>query len=484
MTVAAEVERRTRPGLMIAVLCFAGAVSSYSQSVILLPIVGRLDEYLDTSADNASWVITATLLVAAVALPTGGRLADLFGKRRVILVALVSLVVGSVIAALSNSLAPLVVGRALQGVTLVVIPVGVSLLRDLLPAERVPGAIATMGAALGLGGAVGLPPAAWIPQQFDWHMLFWVSSALAAVALLLVFTQIPESPRRSPGRVDSVGIVGLGVGLVCLLLVISKGRVWGWADPETVVTGVVGAVALIAWAAYELRHPSPLVNLRLAARPTVLVTNLVSVLIGFTLLGMLLVSPWLMQVEMDQTVLASGLWIAPAGFAMLVMSPVSARLVVAFGARATLLAGTTVMGLGYLFVIVWMQHPWQVMIGVTITFAGLGVAYAAMVGLIMASVPLGETAAANGLNSLMRSIGTSTASAVIIAVLAASTVTITTDGGMRTVPSRSAFELVYVIGAIAAVIGVALITAIPRVSSSRADPSEESCPTPTSGSRR
>ena len=99
-------------------------------------------------------------------------------------------------------------------------------------------------------------------------------------------------------------------------------------------------------------------------------------------------------------------------------------------------------------------------------------------------MPLGETAAANGLNSLMRSIGTSTASAVIIAVLAASTVTLTTDGGMRTVPSRSAFELVYVIGAIAAVVGVALITAIPRVSSASADPSEESSPTPTSGSRR
>ncbi|WP_150116413.1 MFS transporter [Williamsia herbipolensis] len=484
MTVAAEVERRARPGLMVAVLCFAGAVSSYSQSVILLPIVGRLDEYLDTSADNAAWVITATLLVAAVALPTGGRLADLFGKRRVILVALGSLLLGSVIAALSDSLAPLVVGRALQGVTLVVIPVGVSLLRDLLPPQRVPGAIATMGAALGLGGAVGLPPAAWIPQQFDWRMLFWVSSVLAALALLAVLTQIPESPRRSPGTVDVVGIIGLAIGLVCLLLVISKGRVWGWGDPETIVTGVVGAVTLVAWAAYELRRASPLVNLRLAARPTVLVTNLVSALIGFTLLGMLLVSPWLMQVEMDQTVLSSGLWVAPAGFAMLVMSPFSARLVTAFGARSTLRGGTAVMGLGYLFVIVWMDSPWQVMVGVTITFAGLGVAYAAMVGLIMASVPLGETAAANGLNSLMRSIGTSTASAVIIAVLAASTVTLTTDGGMRTVPSRSAFELVYVIGAIAAVVGVALITAIPRVSSASGDPSEESSPTPTSGSRR
>lgn len=451
---------------MVVVLCFAGAVSSYSQSVILLPIVGRLPGYLETSRDNASWVITVTLLVAAVALPTGGRLADLFGKRRVITVALFTLLVGSVISALSHSLAPLLVGRALQGVTLVVIPVGVSLLRDLLPAERVPGAIATMGASLGLGGAVGLPIAAWIPQQFDWHALFWVSTGLAALAWTSVRTQIPESPVRTTGSVDVVGTIGLAVALVCLLLVISKGRGWGWSGDRTLTFLVVGVVVLIAWAAYELRCPSPLVNLRLAARPAILATNLVSVLIGFTLLGMLLVSPYLMQIPhipgvldhgMGQSVLAAGLWVAPAGFAMLAMSPVSARLTTSIGPKATLLIGTTIMGCGYLFVIIWMEAPWQIMTGVTITFAGLGIAYAAMLGLIMSSVPVGETAAASGLNSLMRSIGTSTASAVVVAVLAASTVTV--HG--RVFPDRSAFETVYLIGAIAAVVGVVLITLIP-----------------------
>ena len=455
-----------RPATMIATLCFAGAVSSYSQSVILLPIVGRLPDYLDTSRDNASWVITATLLVAVVALPTGGRLADLFGKRRVILVALTTLLVGSVICALSDSLAPLLVGRSLQGVTLVVIPVGVSLLRDILPAERVPGAIATMGASLGLGGAVGLPIAAWIPQHFDWHVLFWVSTGLAALALTLVSTRVAESPLRTAGTVDVIGTIGLAVALTALLLVISKGRVWGWTGGITIALAVTCAVALIAWATYEMRCASPLVNLRLAARPVILATNLVSILIGFTLLGMLLVSPYLMQLPripglaehgMGQSVVAAGLWVAPAGFAMLAMSPVSARMTRAIGPKATLLTGTAVMGSGYLFVVIWMNAPWQIMTGVTITFAGLGIAYAAMLGLIMASVPVGETAAANGLNSLMRSIGTSTASAVTVAVLAASTVTV----GGRTFPTRGAFELVYLIGVIAAVIGVVLITLIP-----------------------
>ncbi|GGF22161.1 MFS transporter [Williamsia phyllosphaerae] len=451
---------------MVATLCFAGAVSSYTQSVILLPIVSRLPDYLDTSRDNASWVITATLLVAVIALPTGGRLADLFGKRRVVLTALATLLVGSVICALSDSLAPLLVGRALQGVTLVVIPVGVSLLRDILPAERVPGAIAAMGASLGLGGAVGLPIAAWIPQHLDWHVLFWVSTGLAALALALVSTRIPESPLRTTGTVDVIGTVGLAVGLTALLLVISKGRVWGWTGGVTIGLAITCVVALIAWATYELRCASPLVNLRLAARPVILATNLVSVLIGFTLLGMLLVSPYLMQVPhvpgvtdhgMGQSVVAAGLWVAPAGFAMLAMSPVSARMTTSVGPKATLLIGTAVMGSGYLFVVIWMDEPWQIMTGVTITFAGLGIAYAAMLGLIMASVPVGETAAANGLNSLMRSIGTSTASAVTVTVLAASTVMV----GGREFPSREAFERVYLIGVIAAVAGVVLITLIP-----------------------
>ncbi|MGW3566200.1 MFS transporter [Streptomyces sp. NPDC000941] len=452
-----------RPNAVVAVLALAGIVVSLMQTLVI-PIVPELPKYLDASPSNAAWAVTATLLAAAVATPVVGRLGDMFGKRRMLLLSLVLLVSGSVVCALSESLVPMIVGRTLQGLAAAVVPLGISIMRDELPPERLAGSTALMSASLGVGGALGLPTAAFIADRYDWHVLFWASAALAAAALAAVATVVPESKVRTGGRFDLVGSLGLSAGLVSLLLAVSKGADWGWTSATTLGLFAAAVVVLLSWGAYELRARQPLVDLRTTARRQVLFTNLASVALGFSMFAMSLVLPQLLQLPeqtgygLGKSMLTVGLVLAPQGLVMMAMSAVSAGITKAKGPKVTLMIGALIVASGYGLNIVLMSEVWHLVLVSCIIGGGVGFTYGALPALIMGAVPASETAAANSLNALMRSLGTSFASAVSGVILAQ----MTTDFHGHALTSENGFKVVMAIGAGAALLAFALATFLPR----------------------
>ncbi|MGW2688266.1 MFS transporter [Streptomyces sp. NPDC001414] len=452
-----------RASVVVAVLAFGGIVVSLMQTLVI-PIVPELPKLLDASASDAAWAVTATLLAAAVATPVMGRLGDMYGKRLMLLTSMVMLVAGSVTAALSDTLVPMIVGRALQGLASGVIPLGISIMRDELPAERLGSATALMSASLGVGGALGLPAAALIADHFDWHVLFWTSAALGVVAAVLVVALVPESKVRIGGRFDLPGALGMAAGLVCLLLGISKGADWGWGSGTTLGLFAAAVVILLAWGSYELRTRQPLVDLRTTARRQVLVTNLASVAFGFSMFAMSLVLPQLLQLPeatgygLGRSLLDAGLVMAPTGLVMMATAPVSALVSKNFGPKITLMCGAVIVAAGYGLNIALMDAVWQLVLVSCIVGAGIGFAYGAMPALIMGAVDPHETAAANSLNTLMRSIGTSTASAVAGVILAQMT---NVFGGV-TVPSENGFKVVMASGSGAALLALLVAAFIPR----------------------
>lgn len=451
-----------RSGPIVAVLAGAGITVSLMQTLIV-PLIGELPVLLSTSAADASWALTSTLLAGAVATPVFGRLGDLYGKRRLMLACAALLTLGSLICALSSTLVPVVVGRALQGFGLPLIPLGISVMRDVLPPERLGSAMALMSSSLGVGGALGLPLSATIAQNTDWHALFWLSSAAGVVIGALLTAVVPESPVRARSRFDLPGTLGLTVGLVCLLLAVSKGEDWGWSSGTTLGLLAAAPVVFLLWGRWELRTPAPLVDLRVSAGRQVLVTNLASVLIGFSMYAMSLVVIQMLQLPestghgMGQTMIQAGLWMAPGGLTMMAVSPFAARLVATRGAKTSLVLGSLVISAGYALALTLMDAPWQTLIFTMLISAGIGLSYAAMPSLIMGAVPLTETAAANGLNSLARSIGTSTSAAVLGAVLAHMTVPF----GPVTIPSEAGFRTSLAIGASTALLAALIALALP-----------------------
>lgn len=443
-------------------LCFGGLVASLTQTMVV-PIQGELGMLLSTSEANASWVVTATLVAGAVAMPISGRLGDLFGKQRVLLVSASLLVLGSLVCAVSGSLAPMLAGRVLQGFAMGFIPVGIALMREVLPARLAGTGMAAMSATLGVGGAIGLPLSAWIVQDFSWHTLFWVSTALAVLVAAAVVLLVPHVRDAAPGRVDLVGALGLAIGLVALLVAVSKGNDWGWTHGRTLGLLVAGTLVLVAWGSYELRVEDPLCDLRVTARRPVLLTNAAAIAIGFGMMAQAIVVPRLLQSPeatgygLGQTLLETGLWLAPGGLVMMAFSPVSGRLIRLVGARRTLMVGATVLGLGYVFAVFLTDAPWQLLVFNCITSAGIGIGYAAMPTLILESVPATEAGSGVGINGLMRAIGTSVAAAVMAAILTSSTTSI---GGYE-IPAESAFRICFVVGAAAAFLGVLLAALVP-----------------------
>ena len=454
--------RRPSGSGIVPVLAFAGIVVAVMQT-LLVPVIKDLPELLGTSPSNATWVMTSTLLAGAVSTPIMGRLGDLYGKRRLLIASLAVMVVGSLIAGFTSELLVMIVGRALQGFAMGAIPLGIGLMRDGLPREKLGSAMALMSSSIGVGGGLALPVAALVAQHADWHALFFGSAGLGVLSILLTLVFVPESPMRAVGTFDVWGALGLSAGLVLFLLPITKGSDWGWTSGTTLGLFGAAAVVLFLWGVMELRVKAPLVDLRTTARPAVLFTNLASIMVGVAFYAVSLVLPQLLQLPtstgygLGQSMVVAGLCVAPLGLTMMFTAPVYARISAKYGPKVTLMIGMLIIAVGYGAGLGLMSAAWQTIVIAVVLGAGIGLAYSSLPALIIGAVPASETGAANGLNTLMRSIGTSVSSAVIGMVLAN---TANQVGGVA-VPTMHGFRVSFLIATGAVLLGLVFAAFLP-----------------------
>ncbi|MFF9057993.1 MFS transporter [Streptomyces sp. NPDC014882] len=454
---------RRAGGAVVPVLAFAGIVVAVMQT-LLVPVIKDLPQLLDTSPSNATWVLTSTLLSGAVATPIMGRLGDLYGKRRTLILSLAVMVVGALVSAATSDLLTMIAGRTLQGFAMGAIPLGIGLMRDMLPRERLGSAMALMSSSIGVGGGLALPAAALVAQHADWHVLFYGAAGLGVLAIVLTLLVVPESPARAEGSFDLPGALGLSAGLVLFLLPITKGSDWGWSSVLTLGLFAASVAVLLLWGLMELRVKAPLVDLRTSARPAVLFTNLASIMVGVSFYVVSLVLPQLLQLPkstgygLGQSMVTAGLLVAPLGLTMMVTAPVYARLSAKYGPKITLILGLLIIAIGYGAGLGLMSAAWQSLVIAVVLGAGIGLAYSSLPALIVGAVPASETGAANGLNTLMRSIGTSVSSAVIGMVLADTA----NDVGGVAVPTMHGFRVSFLIATAAVAVGLLLALFLPR----------------------
>jgi EmrB/QacA subfamily drug resistance transporter len=441
----------------LLILSLSALAFSLAQTM-LIPALGELTHQLDTDASGIAWVLTGYLLAAAVATPIAGRLGDMFGKRRLLVLSLVGFGLGSVLAAVGSSLEVVVAGRVLQGMGGGIFPLCFGIIRDEFPRERVAGSIGLISAIFGIGGGAGLIAGGLIADHLSYHWIFWLGAISAALAAVATQVWVPESPERKPGRIDVRGAALLGAGLVMPLIAISRANDWGWGSTRTLVLIAAGLVVLAIWVVVERRTVQPLADIPTLIKPPVLMTNIATLFVGFGMFGSFLLIPQLAELPestgfgfgLDAT--GAGLLMLPGAVMMLFTGPISGALGTRFGSKLPLAIGAAVTSAG-LFGL-GLDHGSELSVTAYsfVMSSGIGLAFAAMANLIVEAVPPAQTGEATGFNTLTRSVGASIGSQVSAAILAGSVVAgspLATDDGFT-----AAFLVSAAVAGVAAIIAV------------------------------
>ncbi|AEH11501.1 MULTISPECIES: MFS transporter [Protofrankia] len=409
--------------ITFAALTLGTAGYTLLQSMVLpaLPVIQR---DLHTSQTTATWVLTAYLLSASVATPILGRLGDMFGKKKMLVVVYASLTAGSLLAALTSSVGVLIVARVIQGLGGGLFPLSFGIIRDEFPARRVPGAIGMMSGMLGIGSAFGIVIAGPVVDHLSWHWLFWIPLIMSAIATLATALFIPESPVRNPGRVNLPAAALLSGWLVALLLGLNRGSAWGWTSGGTLALFGAAVALVVLWIQVEERSAVPLIDMTMMRVPAVWWTNVAALLLGVGMYSTFIVIPPFLQAPpeagygFDASVTTSGLYMLPTSMAMIIMSSLIGKITVRRGAKQPLVVGSLLASVPFLILSVAHREPWEFFIATTIQGIGIGLAFSSMSNLIIEAVPPTQTGAATGMNANIRTIGGSIGSQVVTSILA------------------------------------------------------------------
>jgi EmrB/QacA subfamily drug resistance transporter len=464
---------RRHHNVTLGILTLAGIAYALQQTMVI-PALPTLQHDLHTTTTWVTWVLTVYLLVASVATPVLGRLGDQYGKERLLVIALAIFLGGSAGAAIAWNIWSLIAWRALQGAGAAVFPLSYGIIRDEFPPEKVGVAIGLVSAVFGIGGGFGIVLSGLIVDNLSWRWLFIVGAVNIAAALVLVHRYVPESPIKSPSRVDVIGASLLSGGLVAMLVALTEGEAWGWTSARTLLLFAVAAVLLVAWALAELQVPDPMVDMRMLAIRQVLFTNLTALVAGFAMFGTFVLVPNFVEIPhglpaavqrmvhfgFDASVTKAGLYLLPSSFALLFAGPIAGLIGRRVSSKWPLAVGLALVSLAAASLAAFHGSSWEILVAMFVLGIGVGFAFAAMATLITEAVRPTETGVATGMNTVMRTVGGVIGGQVGAALLAAHTVK-----GTSGVPSVVGFEIAFAIGAVAALVGatVALFVTPPRL---------------------
>ena len=453
-------EERQNYNFTLAILTIAGAAYALQQTMVI-PALPAFQRDLHTTTTWVTWVLTVLLLVASVATPIVGKLGDQFGKERLLLISLSIFLVGCLGAAAAWNIWSLIGFRAVQGLGAAVFPLAFAIIRDEFPPEKVGVAIGLISAVFGIGGGFGIVFSGVIVDHLSWRWLFIFGAIPVAVAIPLVHRFVPESPIKTPSRVDFVGAVLLSTGLICLLLAMTEGESWGWTSSRILGLFAGGVAAFAAWVWAELRVPEPLIDMRMFVRRDVAFTNLAALISGFAMFGTFVLVPnfvetphgvpasvsHLVHYGFGASATKAGLYLLPSSVALLFAGPIAGLIGRRIGSKWPLAAGMLLVAISAAMLAVWHSHPWEILAAMPILGTGVGFAFAAMATLITEAVKPTETGVATGMNTVMRTVGGVVGGQVGATLLSAHLISGTH------VPAVTGFEIAFGAAAIAALVG-------------------------------
>ncbi|MFF0813672.1 MFS transporter [Rhodococcus sp. NPDC003318] len=454
--------RRRPVWVIVAVLVAVEVISAFETSMVYAAIPTFIAEF-HSDAATVGWAVTAFLLVAAASAAVCGRLGDMYGRERVLIVLLVAAATGSLISAVGDSIGSIVAGRAVQGVAGAILPLCIGLAREHLPAAKVPVAVAVISGSAVAAGSASLLVAGVMLDHASWHLIFVVAAAYAVGAVALVAFVLPwRPPTGTTEKVDYLGAVAFVPAIAAVLLGVNKSTAWGWSDPATLGLVLGGLAALALWVLWELRATSPIVNVRQFRDRkfslTMLATLAISVgPVGVTtmIVPIVLQSPTSAPVGLGLTPTNAG-WLSFVGSMFgFVCTPLSGRIAATVGARTSMLIGSALFLAGNALLLVVHDSVAGMMVMVVTVSVATAFAYTALPNLLVEAVPERATSEAAGTNAVIRTGGSGIGVSIATMLLSSTALA----GGLNTLGGLNAIVVMLSVTSLAA-IGFTLL--IPR----------------------
>ncbi|HEX2317275.1 MAG TPA: MFS transporter [Thermomonospora sp.] len=412
-----------------ALVALAVAVFGYAlMQTVVVPALRLLEERLETTPTTAAWILSAFLLSSAVLTPLLGRLGDLYGRRRVTLAVLVVYAAGMAGAAAAQDIGQLIAARVVQGAGLALVPLSMAILREALPAARLPFAMGLVSGIVGAGAGAGLLVGGLVADHLSWRWLFVLGAALALVGLALVALWVPGGGRApgTGGGIDLPGSALLGGSLVAVLLALAEGPDQGWTSVRVLGLAALGVVLFAVLIGVERARSDALLDVgELADRP-MLMTHAAAFLFGAGSYFFFLALPLYAQLDprgtgvgFGSTITVAGLLMLPGMLAVIPAGMAVGRIARTLGPRWPLAGGFALIAGGALLFVLVHDRMWQHAVFYTMVGAGTGLVMGSLPTLIAAVVPPARTGTANGLNNIARTVGSAVGTAVAAAVIAA-----------------------------------------------------------------
>jgi MFS family permease len=428
---------------VLAILAGMALMVTYVETMVL-PAFSNFEQFFGVyTTSTIAWILSAYLLVGVVVTPVFGKLGDLYGKKKMLLIAMGVYAAAVSIAGFTPNIGAafglarpdqiyvLIGVRAIQGVGMGMFPLGFAMLPEVFPAAKVGQAQGVISAMFAGGAALGLVAGGWIAQSYGWQLTYHTVIPVAITVFILAALYIRESPLYKERKVDLPGISSLGVGLTFLMLGITEGQYWGWTNLSGGTIGgitfgvpellLLAAICLGFFVWWETRAPSPVISFKALGERNIWVSNLNGVLVGMTMFLLFTVlvilaeypAPGFHLGELD-----AGLVLVPAVLGMMAFGPLQGRAISRFGPKPVMILGFLLIAGGALGLALTHPSVYEVAVfAIPVMVGNVGVLIS-MSNIIVLSVDPRTVGVHTGMNQTFRNLGSALGPVLVPSLLA------------------------------------------------------------------
>ncbi len=449
---------------MILIILASMAMMVMFIEIMLVPALGIIAQEFEDSSNWISWVLAVYLLVGAVATPIIGRLGDIYGKKRILIISMSIYIMALIGCSISWNLSSLIAFRAVQGIGMGMFPLAFGIVRDTFPTRQIPMAMGIISAMFSVGVSIGLLGGGYIVSALSWRDSFYIVAPLFAILAFASYRLIEDAHQERGGSIDLLGAFFLGLAIFSFLLALTEGESWGWYSGMTLGLLGVSLLSMLDFIVWERQSKDPIVRLSLLRNRTLLGTNIAALFVGLSMFLMFQTLPFFLRVPEQfgglglSDAFTVGLYMFPSAASQLIFAPLAGRLGRRIGHTNVLIIGLAVEALSFGILI--LLHGSALEIGISMVVAGLGMGFSmvALINIVALAAPKREFGIASGMNTLFRVIGGSIGPVLGAAIIAGYTVLWNPPGSppyvLVEMASESGYVMAWLAGCIFSVVGL------------------------------